>query len=304
MLDTFSLYTLMLPFSQAISDELMTRMGSLAIAPNISDVEAAQSKRTLSYFLPINSLTPSNNHEFNANEKQKDHRILVYESPNLLAAGSNVGLRTWEACLYIANYLCISPDLASKQSNDLIISGANIIELGAGTGLLSLICSLHLGAKHVLSTDGLPHVVDGIKSNMELNNTSQNLKPGQSLHTSVLDWTDPTALDSILEDNDITFDYILGADVTYHPELHEALISTIRNLKDRFPKARILISSTLRNENTHQHFREMCEQNYGFAVNEITDREWKCPEFKDQTGLFQEQAFRNVIMDIDFARTD
>jgi predicted nicotinamide N-methyase len=283
----------------------MSHMGTLASLPRTSDFEAAQSQRTLSYFLPINSTTHK------SDNPETSSRILIHESPNLLAAGSNVGLRTWEACLHLAYYLCTSPTLEQKHHDKKSIQGSNIIELGAGTGLLSLICALSLGANHVLATDGLPHVVEGIGTNIEINHhnhshlfhhqdSSFSSDRRLPITASVLDWTDLTYLDDTIQSDSIEYDYILGADITYHPELFDPLARTIRRLKDKYPKARVLVSATVRNENTLNQFRRVCEEDHGLSIKEIPESEWKCPQFKDQSGLFHEQAFPIIIMDIDF----
>ncbi|KAK4935177.1 hypothetical protein LTR66_015489, partial [Elasticomyces elasticus] len=87
-------------------------------------------------------------------------RILIEEAPGLLSAGSNVGHRTWEASLYLATFL---------HSQAEIVKGKRVLELGAGTGLVSILAAGPLGAEHMLSTDGLQHVVDSIDVNIHRN---------------------------------------------------------------------------------------------------------------------------------------
>jgi len=71
--------------------------------------------------------------------------ITLLEARNLLTASGILGLRTWEAALYFGNYLSQNPSL---------IEGKSILELGAGTGYVSILCSKYLGASHILATDG------------------------------------------------------------------------------------------------------------------------------------------------------
>jgi protein-L-isoaspartate O-methyltransferase len=71
--------------------------------------------------------------------------ITLLEARTILAASGTVGLRTWEAALFFGNYLLQNPSL---------IEGKSILELGAGTGYLSILCSKYMGASHVLATDG------------------------------------------------------------------------------------------------------------------------------------------------------
>ena len=59
-----------------------------------------------------------------------------------------------------------------------------MIELGAGTGFLSILCAKHLDARHVLTTDGSREVVAELKANLELN----NLEEGDLIKSAVLEW--------------------------------------------------------------------------------------------------------------------
>ena len=130
----------------------MEHMGYLSTFPQRSGVEEASETQVITYIMP---------EEY---EARNPARIMIEEAPNLLAAGSNVGLRTWEASLHLAQYLFESPE---------IVRGKTIMELGAGTGLVSLLCAGVLGSRHVLTTDGLPHVMESLEKNILRNR--QNL---------------------------------------------------------------------------------------------------------------------------------
>ena len=49
-----------------------------------------------------------------------------------------------------------------------------MLELGAGTGFLSILCAKHLGSRHVLATDGDAHIVEDLETNIFLNGLDQN----------------------------------------------------------------------------------------------------------------------------------
>jgi predicted nicotinamide N-methyase len=70
-------------------------------------------------------------------------------------------LRTWEAALYLSSYL------SSRGSGH--IQGKRVLELGAGTGILSILCARWLGAEHVTATDGDDSVVETLGTNFFLN---------------------------------------------------------------------------------------------------------------------------------------
>ena len=59
-----------------------------------------------------------------------------------------------------------------------------MIELGAGTGFLSILCAKHLNARYVLTTDGSREVVTELKANLELN----KLEEGELIKSAVLEW--------------------------------------------------------------------------------------------------------------------
>lgn len=258
----------------------MEHMGHLSSLPKQSDFEEASQPRILTYTLP-EALDTSNTKS-----------ILIEEAPNLLAAGSNVGLRTWEASLHLAQYL---------HSNPRLVTGKNIIELGAGTGLVSLLCAGPLEAETVLSTDGLPHVVEMIDENIMRNRAS--LFSGSASRrlpiARVLDWADTESLKDTLAIDGIIPEYnlILGADITYSPDVVPLLARLLKILiVDMFASCNMeaLISGTVRNEHTLKVFTEACAEE-GLLIEHVV---FDCPHVKEQKGFFHEQAFPIVIMKI------
>ena len=121
----------------------MERLGYLSTVKQPSGPEFAQQKTIVTYTVP------SPLEDINA------PTIKVIESRFLLGAGSNVGLRTWESCLRLGSYLVLQ--------NRALVEGKRVIELGTGTGLLSILCAKCLGASHVLATDGAAHVIEGTR---------------------------------------------------------------------------------------------------------------------------------------------
>ena len=85
--------------------------------------------------------------------------------------GSKVtGYRTWEGALHLASYL------TSAQSSPSLIKNKSVLELGAGTGFLSILCAKYLSAKSVIATDGDESVVEAIKTNAKLNSVEVEAK--------------------------------------------------------------------------------------------------------------------------------
>lgn len=258
----------------------MEKMGHLSALPMQGVMEEASETRIVTYILP---------EPLDAREPE---RVMIEEAPNLLAAGSNVGLRTWEASLHLAQYL---------HSNRDVVASKNVIELGAGTGLLSILCAGPLDAELVLSTDGLLHVVESIERNIALNR--DNLFNGSSARREpvarVLDWGDVQSLEEALQVDNATPGYslILGADITYSPDVVPLLAQLLKILiVDMFAENQMeaLISGTVRNEHTLKVFTDSCTER-GLVIKRV---EFDCPSVKEQRGFFHEQAFPIVMMRI------
>lgn len=153
------------------------------------EIVAAQQKFYVTYTAPsLDSDAPS---------------VTLLENKSLLASSGTTGFRTWEATLYLASYLF------SAEARHLI-SEKFLIELGAGTGFLSIFAAAHLGAKHVLATDGNTEIVNNLKDNLNLN----GLDVGERVTSSVLVWGHALiggAADRRKEAK--AFDLIIGADV-------------------------------------------------------------------------------------------
>lgn len=258
----------------------MEHMGYLSTLPQADPAVEASQTQIITYTLPEPldlTTTPA--------------RILIEEAPNLLAAGSNVGLRTWEASLHLAQYLHTYPGL---------VRGKNVLELGAGTGLVSILCAGPLRAKMILSTDGLPHVVESMQRNIDRNT---QLLPAADTDSSpiearVLDWASIESLEDTLTVNDCSdYDLIIGADITYSPDVVPILAQLLKILMvDMFATTEVqaLISGTVRNKETLAVFRKAC-MSLGLLIEDVT---FQCPSTMEQLGFFHEQAFPIVIMQI------
>lgn len=155
--------------------------------------------------------------------------IYITEQPNLLVSGGTTGLRTWEASLLLSEHLLSLP-----------LRGKRVLELGAGTGLSSIIAN-KLGA-HVLSTDGSEQVIQKLKDNFKLNSVEMD--------TCALWWGEE---DPILERE---WDFVVGADITYDVDVCSALAETYFCV---LRKGTIgILAATIRNEDTVKAFVNEC----------------------------------------------
>lgn len=161
-----------------------------------AEVEVVQQRNHVTYTLPF---------------PEKDApTVAIIESPLLYCSGTDTGLRTWTAALFLATFL-------STTGRDYV-ENKRILELGAGPGFLSILCGKHLGAKSVLLTDGSPKVIDLAQHNVDLN------EAGSVVRTAVLEWGD-SDIERILqtEDGSDQYDIILGADMVSKYEIRHRL---------------------------------------------------------------------------------
>ena len=72
----------------------------------------------------------------------------------------STGMSIWKGSEVMSTYL---------QQNSHLIKGKRVLELGAGCGLVGLVCALALDAKSVLITDGDYQVLNNLRYNVQLN---------------------------------------------------------------------------------------------------------------------------------------
>lgn len=149
----------------------------------------------------------------------------------------------WDAGLHLALMLqersTFSSNLPHHTMKGIQLQSKTVLELGAGTGLPSLICALGK-AKQVLITDypdkGL---INTIKENINMN------KVDGIASVRGLDWSDEKQVSCILQDSPQSKGYnlILCADVLWLSSSHSSLLKTVYSLLERATISRVLVLS-------------------------------------------------------------
>lgn len=117
--------------------------------------------------------------------------------------------------------LVLSAYLASR----IMTKDSRVIELGAGTGLPSIVCAM-MGAKRVHITERAnERALDNLKNVVELNQVQENCSV----------W--PLTWGFLKEDVIPDVDVILGADVFYSGEDYDAVLTTVACLMLKNTKA-------------------------------------------------------------------
>lgn len=244
----------------------MSALAVLLATPLPPEVSAAQQKSYVAYHLSSLSSTQDSSESSIVDEP----RITLLENRYLIAASGTTGLRTWEAALHLGQYLCQNPRVVQEK---------RILELGAGTGYLSILCANHLGAAHVVASDGSDDVINNLPENFFLNHLqdSDRIIPMEVqwghalLGTEEQQWNGGRPVD-----------VVLGADITYDGSVIPALVGTLLDLFELYPAVEVYISATQRNEETFAVFLDKCRQN-ALAVEDL---QFQVPTRENQSGPF------------------
>ncbi|TKA71392.1 hypothetical protein B0A55_04018 [Friedmanniomyces simplex] len=210
--------------------------------------------------------------------------VTLLERRHLISGSLTTGFRTWEAALHLGSYLL------TADGSDLIRE-TSVLELGAGTGFLSILSAKHLEAKHVTATDGDEGVVEALRENLYLN----GLDHGETIVTSILRWGRGLKGTWVEEDCEAwPYDTVIGADITYDKAGISALVATLRFLFDMRPELKVIISGAVRNAETFETFRSACLRSK-FTLDEVG---FEPNTMREQTALFYATAVPLKILKI------
>lgn len=167
-----------------------------------------------------------------------DHWVEIEETPKIISGVGTTGMRTWNAALLLV--LFANTELIHQ------INGKKVVELGGGTGLVSLGIAKMLHPSHLSVTDGDSNVVSKLESTFLRNKLDlAHVTFNQYLWGQ---FPPPEA------------DVVLGADIVYDPSIIDCLLDTV----DEYVKkgALVLISRTERNPETSKLWIEKCESRF------------------------------------------
>ncbi|KAG7393046.1 hypothetical protein PHYBOEH_006208 [Phytophthora boehmeriae] len=124
------------------------------------------------------------------------------------------GTRLWTGSHFLSRYLWRHPELVQDKQ---------VLELGAGTGICSIVAS-KLGANKCLATDGDEEVVELLQKNVKVNG-AESVVTARSLF-----WGDEPSAQTLLTEFPGAFtdvDIVLAGDVLYKSELLPLLFATV-----------------------------------------------------------------------------
>lgn len=196
--------------------------------------------------------------------------VYINESRNTLVEGGETGHRTWESSLALTEYIC-----TNEAHFKGLFSTNTIIELGAGTGLVSLaVAQLFPQANNIIATDGSPAIVQRLQNTIEQNNDELNDLESR-IRTEVVDWSDNEAVQALPKHA-----VILAGDILYGLE---SLYPTILHMLEELSPRAIFFCNPIRNIDAYERFKAMCVQ-HEYDINVL--HTWPAASMHDSEYMF------------------
>ncbi|KAK2865284.1 hypothetical protein FQN49_003728 [Arthroderma sp. PD_2] len=179
------------PEEDEISDDLMASWSILISRPKLPPLEETQQLSYIKYTPPM------------GRDVQDKDCVITLENRGLILSAGTTGFRTWEAALHLGTFL-------STQAGRELIDGKNVLELGSGTGLVSMYCLKCLGASRVLATDREPALIANIQECI-----SRNKLDSKKISAGIWEWGTPLEFPDNTQEHGQCFpiDIVLGADL-------------------------------------------------------------------------------------------
>ena len=141
--------------------------------------------------------------------------VTLNDAPLSGSDHTDVGLQSWGASIVLSSMMCADPDRFGLQI-EALMEQPTIIELGAGTGLVSLTLAkllpeLGLNDASIMATDYHPAVLENCRLNVGRNFPS-NVHEHPPVIAQSLDWSQPPP------DLHSMADMLIASDVIYAPE--------------------------------------------------------------------------------------
>ncbi|KAI2601817.1 putative methyltransferase-domain-containing protein [Hypoxylon sp. NC1633] len=260
-------------------DELMTCLASFMSRGISPEFEPARENAYVTF-----SCIPERDGANGDPDNTPEPTITLLERRHLISGSQTTGFRTWEASLHLGSYLL-------TETGSQLVRGKNVLELGAGTGFLSILSAKHLQANHLTITDGDGRVIDALRENLAIN----DLNTREKVRTDILTWG--RALKGTWVEEDFAnhpYDVVIGADITYNKVTISALVLTMQNLFDMRPGLAMVIGGVVRDAEMFQTFKVECARSH-FLVKDI---QFEPKPMRQQKALFYAAAVPMRILSI------
>ena len=175
--------------------------------------------------------------------------VELNDAPLLNEDHTSVGLQSWASSILLAERLCANPGRFNLEGATCG-EGLRVLELGAGTGLLSITVAQILARSQVIATppplivatDFHPDVLVNLRRNVDANNDTQDIVVRE------LDWSRPNLGSAPF---DRSFEVIVAADVVYEPSHASWIANCVMELLAR-PAGVLWLIVALRTGGRHE----------------------------------------------------
>ncbi|KAG5338180.1 Protein FAM86A [Termitomyces sp. J132] len=242
--------------------------------------------------------------------EDEEIEVQLHDAPMLEDDHTSVGLQSWGSCIRFGKRICANPTYFSLPPLPYMSDRPlRVLELGAGTGLLSiLVAKLLRDAPHpptIIATDFHPDVLANLIVNVSANlsflpSSSSSTHPYPQVQVHTLDWEHPTLSPPL----DEAFDVILAADVIYHPDHARWIRGCVEQLLRRPTSSSsrdggvFWMFNAVREVGRHEGLAESVERVFnGGTLSRIGDRE----ESGEESGS---KAMRLRILEMEEAEKE
>ncbi|KAL7270827.1 Protein N-terminal and lysine N-methyltransferase efm7 [Rhizina undulata] len=182
------------------------------------------------------------------------------------------GHMLWNAGRVVSEYL--------EENRETLVAGRNVLELGAGAGLPSLVCALR-GAKKIVLTD---YPDADLVANLSHNASLLPSEPASKITTTGYLWgRDPAPL---LEGIENGFDTLILSDLLFNHSEHEKLVDTVSSTLRKSASSRAVVFFTPHRPWLYEKdlvFFKIVEER-GFVVEKVLERKMEAPMFEEDRG--------------------
>ncbi|TLD30935.1 hypothetical protein PspLS_03010 [Pyricularia sp. CBS 133598] len=139
--------------------------------------------------------------------------VRLFDADLAASDHTGVGLQSWGASIIFSDLICKDPARLGLTQAALGSCSPRIVELGAGTGLVSLVLAqllprIGVASPEIVATDYHPDVLDNLRANIAANEQAGEVQ------VAPLDWSDPVLAPPL----DAPADILVATDVVYAPE--------------------------------------------------------------------------------------
>jgi len=156
-----------------------------------------------------------------------------------------LGMTVWDASIVLSKYI-----VNEKIFTPGFFKDKRIIEIGAGTGLISIVCS-YLGGKVTATDMNSAPVLNLLKSNLEQNNA-------ENVEIKVLKWGETPS------NITVPYDIVLAADVIFKESLVPPLIETMKYVSDK--NSILFMCAEIHNRKANNLFLELAANYFEITV--------------------------------------